>query len=79
MVPILRGYLEHLQSRPSHSAVTLGLAASAAALMAMFKWVERQQDVDADGARSYARDWINNASLFHTYCISSRGREPVPS
>ena len=51
MVAILRGYLEHLQCRPSHGAVTLGLAASAAALMAIFKWVERQQDVDAHMAK----------------------------
>src|SRR5215472_13769841 len=51
MVAILRGYLEHLQSRPSQGAVTLALAASAVALMAIFKWVERQRDVDAHMAK----------------------------
>ena len=46
-VATLRGYIEHLQTRHREGLVTLGLAASAAGLLAIFKWVERQQDVNA--------------------------------
>jgi alpha-1,6-mannosyltransferase len=47
LVPIVRGYVEHLKTRPPHGAVTLGLAALGAGLIPIFRWVERQQDVDA--------------------------------
>jgi alpha-1,6-mannosyltransferase len=47
LVPIVRGYVEHLKTRPPHGAVTLGLAALGAGLIPIFRWIERQQDVDA--------------------------------
>ena len=47
IVSIFRGYIEHLKTRPRHGVVTLGLAASAAGLIAIFRWVGRQQDVNA--------------------------------
>jgi alpha-1,6-mannosyltransferase len=47
IVPIVRGYVEHLKTRAPRGAVTLGLAALGAGLIAIFRWIERQQDVDA--------------------------------
>jgi len=51
IVPTLRSYIEHLQTRQRHGVVTLGLAALAAGLIAIFKWVGRQQDVNAHMAK----------------------------
>jgi alpha-1,6-mannosyltransferase len=47
LAPIFRGYIRRLKTRWPHGIVTLGLAALAAGLTAIFRWVERQQDLDA--------------------------------
>ena len=47
IVPTLRGYIQRIKTRWPHGLVTLGLAALAAGLTAIFRWVARQQDLDA--------------------------------
>src|SRR6516225_10001794 len=47
IVPIFRGYIQRLKLRWPRGIVTLGLAALAAGLTGIFRWVERQQDLDA--------------------------------
>ncbi len=47
IVPIFRGYIQRLKTRWPRGIVTLGLAALAAGLTGIFRWVERQQDLDA--------------------------------
>src|SRR5260370_537147 len=46
-VQILRGYIRLLKTHWPGGIVTLGLAALAAGLTGIFRWVERQQDLDA--------------------------------
>src|ERR1700741_2832661 len=45
IVPIFRKYIEGLKA--PRGIVTVGLAALAAGLTGIFRWVERQQDLDA--------------------------------
>lgn len=45
IAPILRGYLQRLQTRWPRGAVTLGLAALAAGLTPIFRWVARQTNL----------------------------------
>jgi len=47
IVPIFRSYIQRLKTRWPRYIVTLGLAALTAGLTAIFRWVERQQDLDA--------------------------------
>jgi alpha-1,6-mannosyltransferase len=47
IVPIFRSYIQALETRWPRGIVTLGLAALAAVLTGIFRWVERQQDLDA--------------------------------
>ena len=47
IVPILHGYIQRLKTRWPRDIVTLGLAALAAGITAVFRWVARQQDLDA--------------------------------
>jgi alpha-1,6-mannosyltransferase len=47
IVPVLRGYIQALKTRSPRGIVTLGLAVLAAGLTGIFRWVERQQDLDA--------------------------------
>jgi len=47
IVPIFRSYIQRVKTRWPRDTVTLGLAALAAGLTAIFRWVERQQDLDA--------------------------------
>ena len=47
IVPILRGYIQGLRTRSPRGIVTLGLAVLAAGLTGIFRWVARQQDLDA--------------------------------
>jgi alpha-1,6-mannosyltransferase len=47
IVPALRGYIQALKTRSRRGIVTLGLAVLAAGLTGIFRWVERQQDLDA--------------------------------
>jgi len=47
LVPIFRGYIRLLKTHWPRGSVTLGLAALAAGLTAIFRWVARQQDLDA--------------------------------
>jgi hypothetical protein len=47
IVPIFRGCLQRFKTRWPHGIVTLGLAALAAGLTGVFRWVARQQDLDA--------------------------------
>jgi hypothetical protein len=47
IVPALRGYIQALKTRSPRGIVTLGLAVLAAGLTGIFRWVERQQDLDA--------------------------------
>ncbi len=47
IVPIFRSYIQHLKTGCPRGIVTLGLAALAAGLTVIFRWVERQQDLDA--------------------------------
>ena len=47
IVPIFRGDIQRLKGRWSRGIVTLGLAALAAGLTAIFRWVAQQQDLDA--------------------------------
>src|SRR6266852_6175952 len=47
IVPIFRGYIQHLKTRWPRGIVTLGLAVLAAGLTGIFRCVERQQDLDA--------------------------------
>src|SRR5260370_5507135 len=44
---MLQGYMERLKTRWPGDIVTLGLAALAAGRTAVFRWVARQQDLDA--------------------------------
>src|SRR5260221_2227328 len=46
-VQIFRGYIQRLKTLWPRGIVTLGLAALAAGLTGIFRWVERQQDLDA--------------------------------
>jgi alpha-1,6-mannosyltransferase len=46
IVPIFRGYSQRFKPRWPSGIVTLGLAALAAGLTVIFRWVERQQDLD---------------------------------
>src|SRR5260370_4583235 len=47
IVPIFRGCLQRFKTRWPHGIVTLGLAALAAGLTGVLRWVARQQDLDA--------------------------------
>jgi alpha-1,6-mannosyltransferase len=47
IVPIFRGHIQRLETRWPRGIVTLGLAVLAAGLTGIFRWVERQQDLDA--------------------------------
>jgi hypothetical protein len=47
IVPIFRGYIQRLKTLWPRGIVTLGLAALAVGLTGIFRWVERQQDLDA--------------------------------
>src|SRR5258708_17208399 len=47
IVPILRGYIQPLKTLWPRGIVTLVLAALAAGLTGIFRWVERLQDLDA--------------------------------
>src|SRR5258708_23867942 len=47
IVPIFRGCLQRFKTRWPHGIVTLGLAALAVGLTGIFRWVARQQDLDA--------------------------------
>jgi len=47
IVPALRSYIQALKTRSPRGIVTLGLAVLAAGLTGIFRWVERQQDLDA--------------------------------
>jgi len=47
IVPMFRGYIQRSKTRWPRGIVTLGLAALAAGLTSIFRWVERQQDLDA--------------------------------
>jgi alpha-1,6-mannosyltransferase len=47
IVPIFRGDIQRLKARWPRGIVTLGLAALAAGLTAIFRWIARQQDLDA--------------------------------
>ena len=47
MKKFLRGYIQRLKTLWPRSAVTVGLAALAVGLVGIFRWVERQQDLDA--------------------------------
>ncbi len=47
IVPVLRGYIQGLRTRSPRGIVTLGLAVLAAGLTGIFRWVGRQQDLDA--------------------------------
>src|SRR5258707_13289848 len=46
-VQIFRGYIQRLKTLWPRGIVTLGLAALAAGLTGIFRWVEPQQDLDA--------------------------------
>jgi len=47
IVAISPGYIQRLKARWPRDIVTLGLAALTAGLTVIFRWVERQQDLDA--------------------------------
>ncbi len=47
IVPIFRSYIQALETRWPRGIVTLGLTALAGGLTAIFRWVARQQDLDA--------------------------------
>jgi alpha-1,6-mannosyltransferase len=47
IVPIFGGYIQSLKTCGFRGIVTFGLAALAAGLTGIFRWVERQQDLDA--------------------------------
>jgi alpha-1,6-mannosyltransferase len=47
IVSIFQGHIQRLKTLWPRGIVTLGLAAQAAGLTAIFRWVERQQDLDA--------------------------------
>ena len=47
IAPIFRGYMQHLKTDWPRGIVTLWLAALAAGLTGIFRWVARQQDLDA--------------------------------
>src|SRR5260370_40289868 len=47
IVPIFRNYIQALEPCWSRGIVTLGLTALAGGLTAIFRWVARQQDLDA--------------------------------
>lgn len=47
IVPIFRGYFQRFKASWLRAVVTLGLAAVAAGLTGIFRWVARQQDLDA--------------------------------
>src|SRR5258708_18877646 len=47
IVPIFRSYIQHLKTGCPRDIVSLGLAALTAGLTVIFRWVERQQDLDA--------------------------------
>ena len=47
IVQVFRGYIQRLEALWPRGIVTLGLAALAAGLTGIFRWVERQRDLDA--------------------------------
>src|SRR5260370_4359142 len=47
VVPIFRGYIQRLKTLWPRGIITLGLAALAVGLTGIFRWVARQQDLDA--------------------------------
>jgi alpha-1,6-mannosyltransferase len=47
IAPIFRGYIQRLKTRWPRGIITMGLVALAAGLTGIFRWVERQQDLDA--------------------------------
>jgi len=47
IAPIFRGYIQRLKTRWPRGIITMGLAALAAGLAGIFRWVAQQQDLDA--------------------------------
>jgi alpha-1,6-mannosyltransferase len=47
IAPMFRGYIQRLKTRWPRGIITMGLAALAAGLTGIFRWVERQQDLDS--------------------------------
>src|ERR1700747_3546918 len=47
IAPIFRGYIQRLKTRWPRGIITMGLAVLAAGVTGIFRWGERQQDLDS--------------------------------